>query len=179
MKQIGSFIPSWKIFKAIQSTTNHYYTDTINKRRQDRQKAVLAACVEEASFSTPVIGCGHNAQRMDIDLDKVVAAYSTRSEADMEIFSCEEALDCLFAIYKVGDVLYPHCPLYSKFFGPSVETSYDGTRFKLSHRCRVLGVVALHETIISLPVHSHCYSEVLLKPGSTKDIRSQHHYASR
>jgi GTPase SAR1 family protein len=101
---------------------NHYYTDTIHKRRQERQKAILAACIERASSSTPVPGCQHNAQRMDIDLDKVVAAYSTRSEADMEKFSCEEALDCLFAIYKVGDLLYLQYLFYSRLFGARIQS---------------------------------------------------------
>jgi GTPase SAR1 family protein len=79
---------------------NHYYTDSITKRRQDRQKAALEQCVKYTM---------EHAFRHDIDnetdiLKSLSASYIDSGEADMEKVSCEEALDCLFAIYKVSPV---------------------------------------------------------------------------
>lgn len=79
---------------------NHYYTDTINKRRQDRQKAALTRSIKDATTET---FNGRNQGLANIvDIEQAVASYSHRSDPDMENFSCGEALDCLFAIYKVS-----------------------------------------------------------------------------
>lgn len=82
---------------------NHYYTDTIKRRRQNRQRATLAESVKKATKST-VDHYDHDGQPITnttMDMDQIVESFSTYSEANMENFSCQEALDCLFAIYKV------------------------------------------------------------------------------
>lgn len=76
---------------------NHYYTDTIHKRRQDRQGAMLTKAVEGGISKS---GGFENETRVDIA--KIVKGFSTQADPNMENFSCEEALDCLFAIYKVS-----------------------------------------------------------------------------
>ncbi|KAH8156960.1 hypothetical protein CIB48_g11286 [Xylaria polymorpha] len=68
---------------------NHYYTDTIFKRRQDRQKISLTRALKSGTVD-----------RRLTDIEKVVASFSEGADPDMENFSCEDALDCLFAIYK-------------------------------------------------------------------------------
>ena len=79
---------------------NHYYTDTINKRRQDRQKAALCKSIDGATTETysSKKGCLINS----VNVEQAVANYSQNSDPDMENFSCGEALDCLLAIYKVS-----------------------------------------------------------------------------
>ncbi|RAL66005.1 hypothetical protein DID88_005666 [Monilinia fructigena] len=68
---------------------NHYFTDTIHKRREDRQKAAMKRAVEEATIDT------------DTDPDVLYSSYNKSTQKDMDGFSCDEALDNLFAIYKV------------------------------------------------------------------------------
>lgn len=81
---------------------NHYYTDTINKRRQERQKKSLAESIEDATTHTHLDGCHSDHSSASIDVDKVVENHSQAIDPNMENVSCEEALDCLYAIYKVS-----------------------------------------------------------------------------
>ena len=73
---------------------NHYYTDTIKKRRQARDKASLAKCIGDATKEK--LGLGLN-----VDIDQVLAEHTVRSNPSIKRYSCEEALDCVFSIYKV------------------------------------------------------------------------------
>ena len=82
---------------------NHYYTDTTKKQRQAREKKSLSECIRDATSTSLLKGCNsgehHNTS---IDVDKVIDTYSNKTNPDMEVISCQEALDCLFAIYKVN-----------------------------------------------------------------------------
>jgi len=82
---------------------NHYYTDTITKRREQRQKAALTKCIKDAT-TTETTGSSYNnlTTTTEVDIEKVVGSYSQGCDPNMDNFSCEEALDCLLAIYKVG-----------------------------------------------------------------------------
>jgi hypothetical protein len=42
-----------------------------------------------------------------IDIEHVVRGYSQHADPDMEKYACEQALDCLYAIYKVCQ----HCQI--------------------------------------------------------------------
>ncbi|KAF5493180.1 Interferon-induced GTP-binding protein Mx1 [Colletotrichum fructicola] len=86
---------------------NHYYTDIIEQRRQERLKTRL-----ESSFPGNIAHVSHmNCSRglhydkfdPEIELSKVISACvkSNATTVDMDKFSGEEALDCLRAIYKV------------------------------------------------------------------------------
>ena len=102
----GSMQELGQIMKDIESypiNYNHYYTDTIAKRRLARNKTTLAQCIKDAT-SYEVTNDGTS-----VDVDKVVESYSHRIDPDMEKYSCEEALDCLLAIYKVSSLLL-HVP---------------------------------------------------------------------
>ncbi|KAI9641929.1 hypothetical protein NHQ30_009798 [Ciborinia camelliae] len=68
---------------------NHYFTDTIHKRREDRQKAAMEKAVKDATT-------GDNT-----DPSILYSSYNKSTQKDMDGFSCEEALDNLFALYKV------------------------------------------------------------------------------
>lgn len=85
---------------------NHYYTDTIGKRRHQRQQAAWAEAVSEATTSKNVIEyhsfeTTSSRARSSVDISKDIAQFSLATQPDMNEFACEEVLDCLFAIYKV------------------------------------------------------------------------------
>ncbi|KAI1114245.1 interferon-induced GTP-binding protein Mx [Nemania sp. NC0429] len=79
---------------------NHYYTDTISKRRQERQKASLAQALDYGTEHRMLPGCQSDHTSAEVDIEQVIATFTELVEPDMENFSCEDALDCLFAIYK-------------------------------------------------------------------------------
>lgn len=80
---------------------NHYYTDTIKRRRQARDKDSLAKFMAEETpeSSTKLDGESHDTK--SVDIAKFLTKYAERSQPNMEMYSCEEALDCVFSIYKV------------------------------------------------------------------------------
>jgi GTPase SAR1 family protein len=94
-------------FKHFPVNYNHYYTDTIHKRRQERHKKFLEESLESATEHTLLPGCRSDHTSASIDVREVVESFSTHVDHDMENFSCEEALDCLFAIYKVSQSPFP------------------------------------------------------------------------
>lgn len=75
---------------------NHYYTDTIKKRRQRRQKNLFAQ-----KFSGPAAE-GSEPAKTAINIEAFIEENWDRSGPDMEQYSGEEALDCLYSIYKVN-----------------------------------------------------------------------------
>jgi len=81
---------------------NRYYTDTIKKRRQHRDKEALAECLQQSTTDTPLPGCHSTHSSARIDIDMALDQYFSRADPEMEKYSCEEALDCLFSIYKVS-----------------------------------------------------------------------------
>ena len=81
---------------------NHYYTETINERRQERQKASLAQAIEDATKHEKLDGCNSTHTSASVDVNRAIEAYSKSIDPDMEKFGCEEALDCVFAIYEVS-----------------------------------------------------------------------------
>ena len=78
---------------------NHYYTETISERRQERQKASLAQCIEDAT-TREKLDEPHTAA--SVDVNRAIEAYSKRIDPNMQNVSCEEALDCVLAIYEVS-----------------------------------------------------------------------------
>jgi GTPase SAR1 family protein len=83
---------------------NHYYTDTIKSRRQNRQRIAIKETAEKASKTTILpeeADFDDPAVTTTVDIDQFVQTLAEDNDSNMENFSCEEALDCLFAIYKV------------------------------------------------------------------------------
>ncbi len=114
---------------------NHYYTDTIHKRRLERQKSTLAKAVESGIEQKE-----HTRYSITFDsvnIEKVIQSFNKQADPNMESFSCEEALDCLFAIYKVSFHLsYLFKTLvqrsHSQFPGPAKD--FRGQRHNSSYR---------------------------------------------
>lgn len=75
---------------------NHYYTDTIKKRRQRRQKNLFA---QKFSGLAPE---GSEPANTGINIEAFIEQNWDRAGPDMEQYSGEEALDCLYSIYKVN-----------------------------------------------------------------------------
>ena len=81
---------------------NHYYTDTINKRRQERNKISLAGYIKDATTCEDSDQDNKDQTSPRIDINKAIEAFSQDIDPNMDNVSCEEALDCLYAIYKVS-----------------------------------------------------------------------------
>ena len=88
---------------------NHYYTDTVKSRRQNRQRAALAETVKQASKTTMPLPyeVPDPVPTTTVDIEQVMKSWTDNNDRNMEKFSCEEALDCLLAIYKVRFHLVP------------------------------------------------------------------------
>ena len=86
--------------KSFPSTYNHYYTDTIKKRRNKTIQKTIVGCMEDA---TEHLANDHSDDTsLKTALAKGARAYSEAIDPDMEKYSCEEALDSLHSIYKVS-----------------------------------------------------------------------------
>ncbi|KAK0109260.1 hypothetical protein ONS96_003082 [Cadophora gregata f. sp. sojae] len=77
---------------------NHYYTDSIAKRRQQRETALFEQSVNAATSAGTD---RHHNNVTNIDVSQAIRNYTKKIDPNMNRFSCEEALDSLFAIYKV------------------------------------------------------------------------------
>ncbi|PSR77520.1 interferon-induced GTP-binding protein Mx [Coniella lustricola] len=81
---------------------NHYYTDTINKKRMQRTASNfrdhLAVGMQPWSDYSSI-----STAHVNKIIQEAVESWgnSAKTEADMEKFSCEDALDSLLALYKV------------------------------------------------------------------------------
>lgn len=91
---------------------NHYYTDTIHKKRQERFQSQLEKHMDVGgqigmgqAFEVPDGKVYHDSVHFPTVISETVSNWSKSVTPDMEKFSCEEALDSLLAIYKVGNKL--------------------------------------------------------------------------
>ncbi|TVY73303.1 Interferon-induced GTP-binding protein MxA [Lachnellula suecica] len=99
VKELGLLMKDHKNFPI---NYNHYYTDTIAKRRQDRSKAALTKAIEGATSSDTTYNGRDTNTTTSVNIQLAIASYSSSVDPNMDNFSCEEALDCLLAIYKVS-----------------------------------------------------------------------------
>ena len=99
MKKIMEDIRSYPI------TCNHYYTDTIQKRRRKRDEKSLATCIDNATEHVKLPGCNSSHFSAKVDAGKAARGYTENVNTDMENHTCEEALDCLYSIYKVSSIV--------------------------------------------------------------------------
>ncbi|RFU29423.1 hypothetical protein B7463_g6944, partial [Scytalidium lignicola] len=81
---------------------NHYYTDIISRSRKERQEDEVAGALDQASETTPTSGMDPSSPvTITVKKEQVMKLWRDHHEQNMENFSCEEALDCVLAIYKV------------------------------------------------------------------------------
>ena len=88
-------------------TYNHYYTDTIKKRRRERSEKSLVSCIDNTTQHVILPRCKSNHTSVQVDAEKAAREYTDEVDPDMENHSCEEALDCLYSIYKVSELVHP------------------------------------------------------------------------
>ena len=108
LRYAGSGREIEKIMEDIKSypiTYNHYYTDTIKKRRREREENRLANCIDNTTQHVSLPGCNSNHTSAQVNSGKAAREYSAAVDPDMENHTCEEALDCLYSIYKVSEIV--------------------------------------------------------------------------
>jgi hypothetical protein len=93
---------------------NHYYTDTVKKGRQKREMDILSTVLADsatASKTQPItLPDGRTVDlsqltKGKVDIDRVTLNFKNTVNPNMERYGCEEALDCVLAIYKVSSHL--------------------------------------------------------------------------
>jgi len=91
-------------------TYNHYFTETLQKLRNERNQNEYSKIVKQF-FGVSSLETSHYC-RSNHDLYQLVTALVQRTEPDMSRFACSEALDCMEAYYKV-DLPFLSCPYFS------------------------------------------------------------------
>ena len=104
-------------------TYNHYFTEALQKVRNQRSKNEYSRIVKNffgVSTLEPALYIDQHK-----DLRQLVTALVQSTEPDMNRFACSEALDCMEAYYKVIQLIfYPA----STFINPSLTLSCTRTR---------------------------------------------------
>jgi hypothetical protein len=80
-------------------TYNHYFTEALQKVRNERSKDEYTRIIENFFDVSSLDSVYLNQTK---DLRPLVAALMQRTEPDMNRFACSEALDCMEAYYKVA-----------------------------------------------------------------------------
>ncbi|KAI9659667.1 MAG: hypothetical protein M1829_006575 [Trizodia sp. TS-e1964] len=96
LKQINDDLKNYPI------NYNHYYTDTIKKQKAERYEKSLSKSIEASTIHTRLEGCHSNHTSASIDVAAAIDKVYLSTDPDMDKHSCEDALDCLFSIYKVS-----------------------------------------------------------------------------
>ncbi|TLD03281.1 uncharacterized protein PgNI_12235 [Pyricularia grisea] len=97
----------WKLIEDLKGFPidyNHYYTENLHKTREDKLRKQLNAINPALLEHRSSMNCSRGSHYDKFDLELVVGTLSkttSESSVDMEKVSCEEALECLRAIYKV------------------------------------------------------------------------------
>jgi hypothetical protein len=81
---------------------NHYYIANVTKTKIKRYEASLSKSIDGATQHKPVPGCNSQSHTFaSIDIAAVINKLFRSTDPNMDKHSCEDALDCLFSIYKV------------------------------------------------------------------------------
>ncbi|OAA72311.1 Dynamin, GTPase domain protein [Cordyceps fumosorosea ARSEF 2679] len=143
-------------------TYNHYFTETLQNIRQERERSRITALLQEEFGLSSMAKKSHLVQAIECNglIDRLVAP----REPDMDHFAASEALDCLKAYYKVavkrfiddvavevvetclleklGEILDPTSIIRmsdAEVSGIAVETEQSrGTREKLERKLKIL-----------------------------------------
>lgn len=96
----------WEDLQHCPINYNHYYTTTVKKQQMERTKDDLSKAITAATTHTAMPGCTSTHTSASVNVDHAVREYSRNIDPSMDRLSCEEALDCLLAIYKVSHHFY-------------------------------------------------------------------------
>jgi hypothetical protein len=92
------------------TTYNHYYSDTIQKKRDDKYTAKVAKAKEAAT----VKAFGNNGSTLNVEIFQ--REMNKTTERNMDNYTAEEALDSQAAIYKVRT----HAPQSNMYHGTNL-----------------------------------------------------------
>jgi GTP-binding protein EngB required for normal cell division len=81
---------------------NHYYTDNVQKNRKKRMEGTLTQCIENATSRSRLPGCNSDHTSAEVDVVAAVTLFQRDVNPDMVRHSCDEVLDYMVSIYKVG-----------------------------------------------------------------------------
>ena len=94
--------------KRYPMTYNHYYTIAIQKIRREKNRVEFERCLKGATTRSSMYDSFRNCVQVSkVDPEKVVRDFHENLELDMDHHSCSDALDDLYAFYKVGPLLLP------------------------------------------------------------------------
>lgn len=82
-------------------TWNHYFTDNIQKLREDHHRRFLIAEIDEF-FGTNTSASKTYCQDRSFDVKTLVNVITQRTLPDMDRYACSKAIDCMKAYYRVG-----------------------------------------------------------------------------
>jgi len=82
-------------------TYNHYFTETVQKARQDHAEKDQARRLNLFFGLKPDAGSSYINPSLPFETGKLLNAINQRDEQDMDRYACSEAIDCMQAYYKV------------------------------------------------------------------------------
>ena len=92
-------------------TYNHYFTETVQAIRQQRQEKEIAKRLGSLFREDPrYLNSSCTVAELNggnIKMSDLMSALTTRKEADMDKYACSEILLCMEAYYKVRTALFP------------------------------------------------------------------------
>ena len=80
-------------------TYNHYYTDTLQSLREERQVKALVEKIQNF-LGSPSEFSSHS--KKNLDVNGLARSLATQHEVDMDAYACSELLDSVRAFYKVS-----------------------------------------------------------------------------
>ncbi|KAK5718184.1 hypothetical protein LTS12_027708 [Elasticomyces elasticus] len=87
--------------KGYPITYNHYFTETIQNVRVKRMESDLTERLRQFMGKRDV----HEIEELNftkLKKSSLIGTLSIRNEVDMDLYACAEAVDCMFAYYKVA-----------------------------------------------------------------------------
>lgn len=114
-------------------TYNHYFTETIQKARQEHAKKEQAKRLNSFFKLREGTGSSYIGSPRGFDTGGLLDALNQQTEADMDRYACSEAVDCMEAYYKVNccspSRFLCHDRYKSRLFR-DIECHYKETRAK-------------------------------------------------
>lgn len=101
---------------------NHYYTLTVQKARHQRFQKQLTSVGIQDHLRKDYCKHGGHCKKHDTEgaVNRLLSAVDEAYVADMDDFSCQDALDSLLAIYKVNRPIQPtEQPVADALAGPA------------------------------------------------------------
>ena len=90
-------------------TYNHYFTETVQRARQNHAKKDQARQLNIFLKLRPEMGPSLISSHQAFNTGELLDALNQQTEADMDHYACSEAVDCMEAYYKVSTCRQSSC----------------------------------------------------------------------